>query len=56
LLASITFKSHATAAFVECVNARRPYHIHNAACVEAGHRANAQIKGCSTIGSNKALA
>jgi hypothetical protein len=35
---------------------RRPYHIHNAACVEAGHRANAQIKGCSTIGSNKALA
>jgi hypothetical protein len=23
---------------------RRPYHIHNAACVEAGHRANAQAR------------
>jgi hypothetical protein len=82
LLASIVFKSHATAAFVESVNARpeegptgafafgrargryrrrsrrrwNPYHVHNAACVEAGRRLDAQIKGRGTIGSHKALA
>jgi hypothetical protein len=34
----------------------RPYHIHNAVCVEASRGVDTQIKGCGTIGSNKALA